>query len=135
MVDFFCDPAGLRGEVNTALVNKRRGLNAYFPMPFRKAAKVELVYDGPVAAGRQPLEADALLQLRHVPHGRKIPDKRGYFHAYWRQQTLLLGRDDYLALDAKGKGKFVGWNVTIRRLGSGDYLTSDIPLLGRLRSM
>ncbi|MGB2808807.1 MAG: DUF2961 domain-containing protein, partial [Sedimentisphaerales bacterium] len=42
LVDFFCDPAGLREEVNTALVNKRRGFNAYFPMPFRKSAKIEL---------------------------------------------------------------------------------------------
>ncbi len=29
MVDFFCDPAGQRDEVNTVLVNKRRGWNAY----------------------------------------------------------------------------------------------------------
>jgi Protein of unknown function (DUF2961) len=29
LVDFFRDPAGLREEVNTALVNKRRGFNAY----------------------------------------------------------------------------------------------------------
>ena len=43
LVDFFCDPAGLRDEVNTELVNKRRGFNGYFPMPFRKSARVELV--------------------------------------------------------------------------------------------
>src|ERR1035441_4833440 len=51
LVDFFCDPAGTRDEVNTALVNVRRGFNAYFPMPFRKSAKVELVYDGPLGPG------------------------------------------------------------------------------------
>jgi hypothetical protein len=28
LVDFFCDPAGLREEVNTALVNKRLFPNA-----------------------------------------------------------------------------------------------------------
>ena len=70
MVDFFCDPAGQRDEVNTALVNKRRGWNAYFPMPFRKSARVELVYDGPAAAGRGVVEPDAVLQLRHVSHAR-----------------------------------------------------------------
>ena len=53
LVDFFCDPAGLREEVNTALVNKRRGFNAYFPMPFRVSAKIELVYDGPVEPGEE----------------------------------------------------------------------------------
>ena len=43
LVDFFCDPAGTREEVNTALVNKRRGFNAYFPMPFRRSGRIELV--------------------------------------------------------------------------------------------
>src|ERR1039458_2008074 len=51
LVDFFCDPAGTRDGVNTAMVNARRGFNAYFPMPFQKSAKVELVYDGPLAPG------------------------------------------------------------------------------------
>ena len=46
MVDFFCDPAGLREQVNTPLLNKRRGFNAYFPMPFRKSARVVLDYQG-----------------------------------------------------------------------------------------
>lgn len=39
LVDFFCDPAGVRESVNTTLVNKRRGFNAYFPMPFRKSER------------------------------------------------------------------------------------------------
>ena len=34
-------------------MNKRRGWNAYFPMPFRKSARVELVYDGPLPPGEQ----------------------------------------------------------------------------------
>jgi hypothetical protein len=53
LVDFFCDPAGLREEVNTILLNKRRGFNAWFPMPFRTSARIELVYDGPVEPGDQ----------------------------------------------------------------------------------
>ena len=76
LVDFFCDPAGTRDEVNTALVNKRRGWNAYFPMPFRKSARVELVYDGPLPPGQQALEPDAGLQLRDVSHaGQACPNR------------------------------------------------------------
>jgi hypothetical protein len=45
----------------------------------------------------------------------------GYFHASWRQQNVLLGKQDYVALDARGKGKFVGWNVTIHSLYRKDY--------------
>jgi len=53
LVDFFCDPNGTRDVVNTAFVNVRRGFNTYFPMPFRKSARVELVYDGPVPPGEE----------------------------------------------------------------------------------
>ncbi len=121
LVDFFCDPAGLRDEVNTALVNVRRGFNAYFPMPFRKSARVELVYDGPLAPG------DELWQLMpcysYVVYRtlKKVPADTGYFHASWRQEGLLLGKRDYVALDARGKGKVVGWNVTVRSPGRDGY--------------
>jgi len=121
LVDFFCDPAGLREAVNTALVNKRRGFNAYFPMPFRTSARIELVYDGPVEPGDKlwsmmPCYSYVMYRTADV-----IPDDSGYFHAHWRQEALLLGTRDYLALDAKGQGKFVGWNVTIRRPGRSGY--------------
>jgi hypothetical protein len=120
-VDFFCDPAGLRDEVNTALVNKRQGYNAYFPMPFRRAARIELVYDGPLPPGNELWRLMPAYSYVMYRTAEKIPDDAGYFHAYWRQEALLLGKQDYLALEAKGKGKFVGWNVTIRTPGRAGY--------------
>jgi D-arabinan exo alpha-(1,3)/(1,5)-arabinofuranosidase (non-reducing end) len=121
LVDFFCDPAGVRDEVNTALVNKRRGFNAYFPMPFRSSARIELVYDGPVEPGEalwRIMPCYSYVMYRVVD---RFPEENGYFHAAWRQEALLLGQRDYLALEAKGKGKFVGWNVTIRLPGRDGY--------------
>jgi hypothetical protein len=121
LVDFFCDPAGLREQVNTALVNKRRGFNAYFTMPFRKSAKIELVYDGPVEPGSKLwriMPCYSYVMYRMVD---RIDPDLGYFHAHWRQEGLLLGKRDYVALKAKGKGKFVGWNVTVRRPGRAGY--------------
>ncbi|MGC1966314.1 MAG: DUF2961 domain-containing protein, partial [Candidatus Acidiferrales bacterium] len=50
-----------------------------------------------------------------------FPEDTGYFHASWRQQTLLLGLKDYVALEASGKGKFIGWNVTVRGLDQNNY--------------
>ena len=120
-VDFFCDPAGTREVVSTQLVNKRRGYNAYFPMPFRKSAKIELVYDGSVEPGEQLwriMPAYSYVMYRTVD---RIADDVGYFHAHWRQEALLLGRRDYVALEATGKGKFVGWNVTVRQPGRSGY--------------
>lgn len=121
LVDFFCDPAGLREEVNTALVNKRRGFNAYFPMPLRKSGRIELVYDGPLAPGDELWKAMPCYSYVMYRTAGRIADDTGYFHAHWRQEGLLLGQRDYLALEATGKGKFVGWNVTIRRPGRSGY--------------
>ena len=105
LVDFFCDPAGLREEVNTALVNKRRGLNAYFPMPFRRSARVELVYDGPLPPGEELWRIMPCYSYVMYRTLEKVPDDAGYFHAYWRQEALLLGKRDYVALEAKGQGQ------------------------------
>ncbi len=121
LVDFFCDPAGLREQVNTALVNKRRGFNAYFPMPFRRAAKIELLYDGPLAPGDELWKIMPCYSYVTYRAAGAIPEDAGYFHASWRQEGLLLGKRDYLALEATGKGKFVGWNVTVRSPGRDGY--------------
>lgn len=121
LVDFFCDPAGLREEVNTSLVNKRRGFNAYFPMPFRVSARIELLYDGPMAPGEELWKAMPCYSYVMYRTVKEVPTDSGYFHAHWRQEGLLLGARDYVALEAKGKGKFVGWNVTIRRPGRSSY--------------
>jgi len=120
-VDFFCDPAGTREEVNTALVNKRRGWNAYFPMPFRRSARIELVYDGPIAPGKELWRIMPCYSYVMYRTADRIDDEVGYFHAHWQQETLLLGQRDYVAMEAKGKGKFVGWNVTIRGPGGSRY--------------
>lgn len=120
-VDFFCDPAGRREVVNTALVNKRRGYNAYFPMPFRKSGRIELVYDGPVEPGGQLWRIMPCYSYVMYRTADRIADDVGYFHAHWRQEALLLGRRDYVALEAKGKGKFIGWNVTVCRPGQAGY--------------
>ncbi|HEY5915593.1 MAG TPA: glycoside hydrolase family 172 protein [Verrucomicrobiae bacterium] len=121
LVDFFCDPAGSREQVNTALVNKRRGFNAYFPMPFRHSAKIELVYDGPLEPGEELWKIMPCYSYVTYRAEKKIKKDTGYFHASWRQEGLLLGQRDYLALEAKGKGKFVGWNVTVRSPGRDSY--------------
>jgi hypothetical protein len=121
MVDFFCDPAGVRDVVNTALVNKRQGWNVYFPMPFRKSAKIELVYDGSVPPGEQLWRIMPAYSYVIYRTAERIPEDSGCFHAHWRQDGLLLGKADYLALEATGKGKFIGWNVTCRRPGRSGY--------------
>lgn len=125
LVDFFCDPAGLRSTVRTALVNKNRGFNAYFAMPFRKSARVELVYDGPVQPGRELWSMMPCYSYVTYRTLAKVPENAGYFHAHWRKEVLLLGKRDYTALEAKGNGKFIGWNVTVRTAGQAQGYPVD----------
>lgn len=121
MVDFFCDPAGLREQVNTALVNKRRGFNAYFPMPFRKSARLLLIYQGDEPPGDRLWAMMPCYSYVMWRSASQIPADEGYFHAQWRQAAVLMGKEPYLAMEATGRGKFVGWNVTVRRPGTQGY--------------
>ena len=117
MVDFFCDPNGALERVDTAFVNKKRGWNCYFPMPFMKSARVELAYDNYRLpdAGWDTNPCYSYVMYRKL---RQLPTGLGYFHANWRQEKLLLGARDYVALEARGKGQFIGWNITVRPVGA-----------------
>lgn len=120
MVDFFCDPAGLREVVSTIMTNKKRGWNCYFQMPFRKSAKVMLVYQGPEPAGDKlwsMMPCYSYVMWRSTP----IPEEAPYFHAWWNQKAVLTGKEEYPALRAQGRGEFIGWNVTVRRPGTPGY--------------
>ncbi|MGH7941588.1 MAG: glycoside hydrolase family 172 protein [Limisphaerales bacterium] len=125
LVDFFCDPNGEREVVNTALVNVRRGFNCYFPMPFRKSAKVELDYDGPVPAGDELQRMMPCYSYVCYRALKKMPRNDGYFCASWRQESLLLGKKEYIALNTAGKGKLIGWNIAIRQLHSNNRPVVD----------
>jgi hypothetical protein len=117
LVDFFCDPDGTRDVVDSAMVNVCRGFNCYFPMPFRKSAKVELQYDGPVEPRADLWRKNPCYSYVSYHTLGKFPKDTGYFCASWKQDTLKLGLKDYVALETRGKGKFIGWNVTVRGPG------------------
>jgi len=117
LVDFFCDPNGALERVDTVLVNKKRGWNCYFPMPFRKSARVELEADNPrYPSGSWSANPCYSYVIYHTM--KSLPDNTAYFHACWRQRTLLLGNEEYEVFRARGSGHFVGWNCTVRGVGS-----------------
>lgn len=113
LVDFFCDPAGAFERVDSALVNKKRGWNCYFPMPFAKSARIEVEADNPRYPGGL-WRANPCYSYVMYRTLKALPPDSGCFHAQWRQQTLLLGKEDYKVFEAYGKGQFIGWNVTVR---------------------
>ena len=117
LADFFCDPNGALERVDSILVNKKRGWNCYFPMPFRKSARFEVSMDSKRYPNSDPGSAPCYSYV-HYRSVKSIPADAGYFHASWRQQTLLLGKEDYKVFEAKGKGQFIGWNMTIHAPGT-----------------
>jgi hypothetical protein len=115
--DFFCDPNGAIERVDSVLVNKLRGWNAYFPMPFAKSARVELTYDNPRYASANP-SPGAVPAYSYVIYRKleSLPADAQYFHAQWRKQALLFGKNDYEVIQASGLGQLIGWNLTLRAL-------------------
>jgi hypothetical protein len=88
-----------------------KALNAYFQMPFATGARMTLTNDGPERV-RSLYFAIDYVALPGIPAGL------GRFHAQYRQAAPckavvsdgknLSGRDNYVFLEAKGKGHFVG---------------------------
>lgn len=120
LCDFFCDPNGALERVESVFVNKKRGWNCYFPMPFAKSARVEVSMD----SSRYPNADWAQAPCYSYVHYRKlqsVPDDFAYFHAAWTQKTQLLGSTDCQILSARGKGQWIGWSMSIHSPGSGGY--------------
>ena len=114
LVDFFCDPNGMLERVDSVLVNKKRGWNCYFPMPFAKSARVELDAIGDPRYPSADQSSNPCYSYVMYRTLKSLPSDAGYFHAEWRQQIRLLGKEDYKVFEAYGKGQFIGWNVTVR---------------------
>jgi hypothetical protein len=146
--DFFC-----AGQASPRLfashyvvVNHGSGTiayNSYFPMPFRDRARVTLQNDG---TDRVPMF------WYHIEYERynELPADIGYFHAQWRREKLTQvrrdgpdsvptnkvnqtiwnatnrsGADNYVILEAKGKGHIVGLYLTCRNLAGGWWGEGD----------
>ncbi|MFA5859905.1 MAG: glycoside hydrolase family 172 protein [Elusimicrobiota bacterium] len=100
------------------------GMNAWFAMPFEKKAVITVTNDG---------DKDTILYFYIDYHQWDKPkDGYGRFHANWQRRLLLqadapsgpnasgvvqilnnTGKNNFIILDAKGKGQYVGCFVNI----------------------
>ena len=89
-----------------------KALNAYFPMPFRKSALITVTNEGEQAVAAYYSNIDYQILSR-------LPENIGYFHAQYRQaapcpgwstavEKNLNGKNNYVFLEATGRGHFVG---------------------------
>ena len=101
--DFFCNGWKRRSNI-LALpinVNPSGGFNCYFPMPFRKAARITI-------ENRAPAEQGGFFYAINYALG-PVADTEAYFHAQFRRTNPLPYKTDYVILDGvKGRGHYVG---------------------------
>jgi hypothetical protein len=100
--DFFCQGWGEYAHVNSApvAVNPNGGLNSYWEMPYRKAARIELDNVGP---------ATAIVYFQIDYELTEVGDAAGYLHAQWRRSNPLPCRDVHAILDGvSDRGHYAG---------------------------
>ena len=101
--DFFCN--GFNTRVNVMAlpinVNPLGGFNSYFPMPYRRHAKITI-------ENRAPASSDGFFYAVTLSE-TEVPEDAAYFHAQFRRTNPLRYGDDYVILDnVAGHGHFVG---------------------------
>ncbi|TCP44767.1 DUF2961 family protein [Tamaricihabitans halophyticus] len=106
-----------------------KGFNCWFPMPFARAATIELISE---------LSVEPVYFYYYVDYETydRVEENLGYFHAQWRREnptdgvpqgetstpehllagTNLSGAGNYLILEAEGRGHYVGCVVNIHNL-------------------
>ena len=110
--DFFCCGFGVSYCVNSlpVAVNPTRGFNSYFPMPFRKKAKITIENQCDETIPAFFYQIDYCLT-------DELPENTGYFHAQWRRQRITEKGQDYIILDhVKGRGQYVGTYMALTAL-------------------
>ena len=110
--DFFCCGFGRECIVNSVpmAVVPSRGFNCYFPMPFKKKAKITLENQH---ANKIPA---FFYQVDYCLYD-ELPEDITYFHAQWKRERLTEKQKDYTILDGvKGKGHYVGTYIALTTL-------------------
>lgn len=112
--------------------DQRAAMNCYFPMPFGKGARITVQNECqvPVRAWYFYIDYDVL---------DSEPTDQGRFHAHWRRSNPcpppthqgedpnvnLTDRDNYLILEAEGRGHYVGCNLSVHNLYGGWWGEGD----------
>ena len=104
--DFFAVGHGALAPVNSipvAVTSEGRAYNCYWPMPFRKGAKITLTNDS-----KKYRVGCVFWYVDYETPGAELPEDTAYFHAQYRQEYPARKGEDYLILDTEGQGHYVG---------------------------
>jgi len=95
-----------------------RGRNCYWPMPFRKSARVVVTNES-----KKPCDAFYYyIDWQQLP---SLPDDAAYFHAMYRQEYPCVMGQNYQIADIKGRGHYVGTVLSVYLSSPGWFGEGD----------
>jgi hypothetical protein len=110
-------------------VGADKALNCFFPMPFQKHARITLTNEG-----REPVDA-LYWNFDMRAYSAPLPPDTLYFHAEYRQatpssaisgaKTNLEGKNNYVWMEAIGRGQFVGVTMSVIENADGWWGEGD----------
>ena len=121
--DFFCNPYPIRTNILSMPinVNPKGGFNCFFPMPFRKHARITVENISP----------------NDLPHFfyainyslTEVENDDAYFHAQFRRTNPLPYGQDYVIIDGvKGKGQYAGVTMAWQQNNSNWWGEGEIKI-------
>lgn len=118
--DFFANAFGRRSEVNSmpVVVDDGDAYNCFWPMPFYKSARIEIVNQSTKNVNLLYYNIDWIKK-------NSLPKDTPLFHAQYRQEYPVEHGKDYTILETTGKGHYVGTVLSVRTrspswFGEGD---------------
>lgn len=121
-------------------VSHDRAMNSYFPMPYAHHARITLMNDG------KETVPNVYWNIDYRDEGHPLPKGTLYFHAQYRQEQPahgwtsqwyangdpavnyrrnLDGKDNYVWMEAKGHGQFVGVTMSVLQNQDGWWGEGD----------
>lgn len=121
LTDFFAVGNDRFAPVNSVavVVNPTSALNCYWPMPFRRRAKVTFTNELSKDLGLFTYQIDYALT--------KIPQDVGCLHAQWRRATTKRSHPVHTILDGvQGEGQYVGTFIAWAQLSDGWFGEGEV---------
>jgi hypothetical protein len=117
VADFFGYAYGKESMQSLLLGSSDNTNYIYFPMPFEKNAKVELIYlDDQAGSSPKSINVDADI---YTADGKYNALKEGKFYAYWNPEKHTKPGVPHTFLQGKGKGHYVGTILQAQGLTPG----------------
>lgn len=95
-----------------------RGRNCYWPMPFRKKARITVTNES-------DKRCDCFYYYIDWQKHDSLPEDTAYFHAMYRQEFPCVMGKNYLIADIKGRGHYVGTIKSVYHASPGWYGEGD----------